>query len=144
MASLDNRVVSVLHIFGVVIIAFGTELDKFSVLVFLIPIVIASVIVLTAWGLRCRRTHALFPAKKYWLFFLPAGLILVVIGLLCFTLFQTNSNYYIVHSIWHMTIALSIVCLLPTKLYFFPADLQKDFDSGADTLYTVDENFNIL
>lgn len=120
MAALNNKLTSVLHVSGAVIIAFGTELDKQALLVFLIPVMIGVCIVSIAWGLRCRRTKHVFPARGYLVVYLPCGLALAGLGLISFAFLQTNANYHIVHSVWHMVIALSILCLLPNRLTFFP------------------------
>lgn len=120
MASLDTRIVSLLHMFGAVMIAFGTEMDKQALLVFLIPVLVGICVVLTAWILRCRQTKKMFPARAYLVFYLPAGLILASVGLICYAFLQTNANYHVVHSIWHMIIALSVLCLLPNREHFMP------------------------
>jgi ABC-type nitrate/sulfonate/bicarbonate transport system permease component len=36
----------------------------------------------------------------------------------CYAFLQTKQNYHIVHSIWHMLMALSILCLLPKRKVF--------------------------
>jgi hypothetical protein len=47
-------------------------------------------------------------------FYLP-GLIFATTGLVIFTKFQTKSNYYLLHSIWHICISISIVFFLPDR-----------------------------
>lgn len=120
MAALNNKMISILHMFGAILIAFGTELNKQALLVFLIPVVIGVCIVVIAWGIRCHKTKKLFPARAYLIMYAPMGLLLAAIGLICFAFLQTNANYHIIHSIWHMVIALSILCFLPNRAIFFP------------------------
>ena len=47
-------------------------------------------------------------------FYLP-GLVFATTGLVIFTKFQTKTNYYILHSIWHICISISIVFFLPDR-----------------------------
>jgi transmembrane protein 8A/B len=120
MAALEPKTVSLLHMIGAVLIAFGTELNKQALLVFLIPVATGVCVVALSWGMRCRMTRKLFPARAYLVVYLPIGLLFVAVGLICFAFLQTNANYHIVHSIWHMVIALSILSLLPNRAIFFP------------------------
>lgn len=120
MANLNARLVSLLHMLGAIILAFGTELNKQSLWVFLTPAVTGLCIITTSWGLRCYKTRKWFPSRKYYSVFLPVGAVLVMIGLCCYAFLQTKQNYHIVHSIWHMVMALSLLCLLPSKKSFIP------------------------
>lgn len=120
MAKLNARLVSLFHMLGAIILAFGTELNKQSLWVFLTPAVTGLCIITTSWGLRCYRTKKWFPSRKYYSIYLPVGAVLVMIGLSCYAFLQTKQNYHVVHSIWHMVMALSLLCLLPSQKSFIP------------------------
>lgn len=120
MAHIRPTLVSLLHMFGAILLAFGTELDKQSLWVFLAPALTGICLISASWGMRCRKTRSWFPARNYLAVYLPIGTVLVMIGLVCFAFLQTKQNYHIVHSIWHMVMALSILCLLPNRKTFVP------------------------
>lgn len=120
MAHIRQTLVSLFHMFGAILLAFGTELNKQSLWVFLAPALTGLCIISVSWGWRCRRTRKWFPARKYLAVFLPVGMVLVMVGLVCYAFLQTRQNYHIVHSIWHMVMALSILCLLPSRKSFLP------------------------
>lgn len=120
MAHIRQTFVSLLHMFGAILLAFGTELNKQSLWVFLAPALTGLCLISVSWGWRCQHTRKWFPARKYLSIFLPIGMVLVMIGLICYAFLQTRQNYHIVHSIWHMLMALSILCLLPNRKSFLP------------------------
>lgn len=120
MAHIRETFVSMLHMFGAIVLAFGTELNKQSLWVFLAPALTGLCLISVSWGWRCQRTRKWFPARKYLSIFLPTGMVLVMIGLVCYAFLQTRQNYHIVHSVWHMLMALSILCLLPSRKSFLP------------------------
>ncbi|XP_037030331.1 uncharacterized protein LOC119070122 [Bradysia coprophila] len=120
MAHIRQTFVSLLHIGGAILLAFGTELNKQSLWVFLAPALTGLCIISVSWGWKCRRTGKWFPARKYLAIFLPIGMVLVMVGLVCYAFLQTRQNYHIVHSIWHMVMAMSILCLLPSNKSFLP------------------------
>ncbi|XP_034112878.1 uncharacterized protein LOC117573659 [Drosophila albomicans] len=120
MAHLPQHFVSLLHMFGAILLAFGTELNKQSLWVFLAPALTGICLISTSWGLRCVKTRKWFPARRYLIIFMPFGMVLVMVGLVCYAFLQTKQNYHIVHSIWHMVMALSIMCLLPSRKSFMP------------------------
>ncbi|KAH8383940.1 hypothetical protein KR009_011377, partial [Drosophila setifemur] len=120
MAHVRQEFVSLLHMFGAILLAFGTELNKQSLWVFLAPALTGICLISTSWGLRCAKSRKLFPSRRYLSVWMPFGLTLVVAGLVCYAFLQTKQNYHIVHSIWHMVMALSILCLLPSRKSFLP------------------------
>ncbi|XP_017873944.1 PREDICTED: uncharacterized protein LOC108621256 [Drosophila arizonae] len=120
MAHMPQQFVSLLNMFGAILLAFGTELNKQSLWVFLAPALTGICLISASWGLRCAKTRKWFPARRYLTIFMPLGLVLVMIGLVCYAFLQTKQNYHIVHSIWHMVMALSIMCLLPSQKSFIP------------------------
>ncbi|XP_030245650.1 uncharacterized protein LOC108649959 [Drosophila navojoa] len=120
MAHMPHQFVSMLNMFGAILLAFGTELNKQSLWVFLAPALTGICLISASWGLRCAKTRKWFPARRYLTIFMPLGLVLVMIGLVCYAFLQTKQNYHIVHSVWHMVMALSIMCLLPSHNSFIP------------------------
>ncbi|XP_064556877.1 uncharacterized protein LOC135441260 isoform X2 [Drosophila montana] len=120
MANIPPQYVSLLNMFGAILLAFGTELNKQSLWVFLAPALTGISLISTSWGIRCAKTRKWFPARRYLTIFMPLGMVLVMIGLVCYAFLQTKQNYHIVHSIWHMVMAISIMCLLPSRKTFMP------------------------
>lgn len=120
MAHVRQTFVSLLHMFGAILLAFGTELNKQSLWVFLAPALTGLCLISVSWGMKCRKTKRVFPSRNYLAVFLPIGAVLVMVGLVCYAFLQTKQNYHIVHSIWHMVMALSILCLLPNRKTFVP------------------------
>lgn len=120
MANIRPNLVSLLHMFGAILLAFGTELNKQSLWVFLAPALTGICIISVSWGMKCRKSKKCYPSKSYLAFYLPPGAILVMIGLVCYAFLQTKQNYHIVHSIWHMVMALCLLCLLPNRKTFQP------------------------
>ncbi|EDV93871.1 uncharacterized protein LOC6564405 [Drosophila grimshawi] len=120
MAHVPQQFVSLLHMFGAILLAFGTELNKQSLWVFLAPALTGICLISVSWGLKCSKTRKCFPARHYLIIFMPLGMVLVMVGLVCYAFLQTKQNYHIVHSIWHMVMAMSIMCLLPAPQSFVP------------------------
>ncbi|EDS41525.1 conserved hypothetical protein [Culex quinquefasciatus] len=120
MSNVRHQFVSLLHMLGAILLAFGTELNKQSLWVFLAPALTGICLISVSWGLRCRKTKKCFPSRSYLALYLPVGSVLVMVGLVCYAFLQTKQNYHIVHSIWHMVMALSILCLLPNRKTFQP------------------------
>lgn len=120
MANLSQQYKSLAHMSGAVFLAFGTEYDKQSLTVFLAPALTGICIIAVSWGYMCKTTKSIYPSKRYLKIFLPLGALLVIFGLVCYAFLQTKQNYHIIHSVWHMVMALSILCLLPKKTIFLP------------------------
>lgn len=122
MAYLDEPWPKILHVSGAIGLAFGVTHKTTSLQVFLVPSAIGIFIVSLGWYLRYKQTGKLFPSKKYLTVYLPGGLFLVLIGMLCFAFFQTRKNYMYVHSSWHVLIASAILLLLPDEKVFLPTE----------------------
>ncbi|TMW50020.1 hypothetical protein DOY81_004886 [Sarcophaga bullata] len=120
MSHVRQQFVSLLHMLGAILLAFGTELNKQSLWVFLAPALTGICLISASWGMRCYKSRKWFPARKYLTVYMPLGTVLVMAGLVCYAFLQTKQNYHIVHSIWHMVMALSILCLLPSRKSFIP------------------------
>lgn len=120
MSNFGPRLTSIVHICGSVLLAFGTIYNKQALWVFLMPAVSGLILIGISWGVRCRNTKKLFPAKRYLLRFMPVGIFLVLMGLISFAFLQTKDNYKFVHSFWHVIMAVSVIFLLPTEDNFIP------------------------
>uniref|UniRef100_A0A182NR87 EGF-like domain-containing protein n=1 Tax=Anopheles dirus TaxID=7168 RepID=A0A182NR87_9DIPT len=135
MSNIRHQFVSLLHMLGAILLAFGTELNKQSLWVFLAPALTGICLISVSWGLRCRKTKRCFPARSYLALYLPIGSVLVMVGLVCFAFLQTKQNYHIVHSIWHMVMALSILCLHTVRIYLLnsgsPSTSTQSQSSGS-------------
>jgi len=81
MANVRPTFVSLLHMFGAILLAFGTELNKQSLWVFLAPALTGICIISVSWGMKCRKKKKLYPSKKYLAIYLPLGSVFVMIGL---------------------------------------------------------------
>lgn len=125
MANLPSPCRSFLHMGGAVGIALGTELDRTSLAVFLVPALVGLLILGARWAARCRQRRSWYPTVEYWHWRAPLGLILVVVGLISYAFLQTRTNYKYVHSLWHSVMALSVVFLLPSRKFFGEGDTPK-------------------
>jgi hypothetical protein len=81
MANIRPSFVSFMHMFGAILLAFGTELNKQSLWVFLAPALTGICIISVSWGLKCHKTKKLFPSRKYLALYLPLGSVFVMVGL---------------------------------------------------------------
>ncbi|GFY80087.1 transmembrane protein 8B [Trichonephila inaurata madagascariensis] len=113
MAKLPSSIQSFVHMAGAVGVALGVEYDRTGLWVFVLPTGIGLIILITSWITRCYRKHLCYPSRRIWLFCLLPGAILALCGLTIYAFFETKDNYSFVHSIWHATIALSVLFLLP-------------------------------
>lgn len=125
MADLPYSLYSFLHVAGALIVALGVEYDRTGLWVFVVPSASAFFIMTSSWIWHCKYQHGCYPAKQYWLTCLLPGVLLAVTGLICYAFFETHDNYYYVHSLWHATMALAILCLLPPRR-------EKNDRSGSD------------
>lgn len=116
MASFGPKLTSFCQLAGAIIIALGSELNRTALWVFLLPAVTGCLLICVSWGSRCksRRTFR-YPLHPYRNIDLPAGILIVLIGLVCYAFLQTRRNYHLIHSLWHVSVAIGVVLLLPAK-----------------------------
>ncbi|XP_042217119.1 post-GPI attachment to proteins factor 6-like isoform X2 [Homarus americanus] len=124
MADLPHSLYSLLHVAGALIVALGVEYDRTGLWVFVVPSASAFVIMASSWVWHCKHQRGCYPSRHYWLTCLLPGVLLAASGLICYAFFETHDNYYYVHSVWHATMALAILCLLPPRR-------EKDERSGG-------------
>ncbi|KAK4311369.1 hypothetical protein Pmani_017128 [Petrolisthes manimaculis] len=113
MAELPHSLYSLLHVAGALIVALGVEYDRTGLWVFVVPSVSAFLVMTSSWIWHCKQERGCYPSKRYWLTCLLPGVLLAATGLICYALLETHDNYYYIHSAWHATMALAILCLLP-------------------------------
>ncbi|XP_063607987.1 post-GPI attachment to proteins factor 6-like isoform X1 [Penaeus indicus] len=115
MADLPHSLYSFLHVAGALVVALGVEYDRTGLWVFVVPSASAFLIMVASWVWHCKHLHSCYPTKWYWLTCLLPGVLLSATGLFCYAFLETHDNYYYVHSVWHATMALAILCLLPPR-----------------------------
>ncbi|KAG7200198.1 hypothetical protein KM043_000630 [Ampulex compressa] len=118
MASFGPKLTAFCQIAGAVVLAMSAEMDRTALWVFLLPAVTGSALIGLSWGFRCKRRRSVrYPSRPYRTIYFPAGLLLVSLGLVCYAFLQTRRNYYIVHSLWHVCVAVGVILLLPERRY---------------------------
>ncbi|XP_029172482.1 post-GPI attachment to proteins factor 6 isoform X3 [Nylanderia fulva] len=116
MASFGPRVTAFCQVAGAIVLAMGAEMDRTALWVFLLPAVTGSALIGLSWGFRCRRKRTIrYPSRPYRTIYFPAGFLLVSLGLVCYAFLQTRKNYYLVHSLWHVCVAIGVILLLPKR-----------------------------
>lgn len=63
----------------------------------------------------CISKRRLHPSRKQLLKYYLPGVLLAVTGISIYSFLQTKSNYWVLHSIWHICMASSIVFFLPKR-----------------------------
>lgn len=115
MSDIRNALKSIVHMAGAIGIALGTEYNRTSLWVLVVPALIGLALMTQSWMWRCKAQRSCYPSKKYWKFYFPPGVLLVIVGLVCYSFLETRQNYKYVHSAWHIIMALAIIFLLPSK-----------------------------
>jgi len=115
MSDVRSALKSIAHMAGAIGIALGTEYNRTSLWILAIPALVGVAVMTQSWVWRCKSQKSCYPSKKYWKFYFPPGVLLVTVGLVCYSFLQTKQNYKYVHSAWHIIMALAIVFLLPSK-----------------------------
>jgi hypothetical protein len=115
MADISSVLKSIAHMAGAIGIALGTEYNRTSLWVLVVPALVGLALMTQSWIWQCKARRSCYPSKKYWKFYFPPGVLLVVVGLVCYSFLETRQNYKYVHSAWHVIMALAIIFLLPSK-----------------------------
>lgn len=110
---IGDKARSSLQLIGAIIIALLTTWNKRSFMAFVLPVAVGLAILLVSWYLDWRKYRKWKFPTSYYKIYLPLGVLLVSLGLVCFAFLQTEQNYRIVHSFWHMSVAISVAFLLP-------------------------------
>ncbi|PSN52826.1 hypothetical protein C0J52_09684 [Blattella germanica] len=115
MSDVRSTLKSIAHMAGAVGIALGTEYNRTSLWVLVVPALVGIAIMTQSWIWRCKSQRTCYPSVRYWKLCFPPGVLLVTVGLVCYSFLQTKQNYKFVHSAWHIIMALAITFLLPAK-----------------------------
>ncbi|XP_026760611.2 post-GPI attachment to proteins factor 6 [Galleria mellonella] len=113
MSIINERFRSSLQLIGAIVIALLTTWNRRSFMAFVLPVAVGLFILLLSWYLDYRKYRKMKFPRSYYKIYLLLGLVSVSIGLICYGFLQTEQNYKVVHSIWHMIVAVSVVFLLP-------------------------------
>ncbi|XP_021917409.1 transmembrane protein 8B-like [Zootermopsis nevadensis] len=115
MSDIRGALKSIAHMSGAVGIALGTEYNRTSLWVLVVPALVGIAVMTQSWVWRCKAQRSCYPSKTYWKLYFPPGVLLVAVGLVCYSFLQTKQNYKYVHSAWHIIMALAITFLLPSR-----------------------------
>lgn len=115
IAALPHNLESLFHVVGLLLISVGVQFNRFSVWVFVVPILVGLAILAIKWGRMCHSRKTCYPDRKIWLFSLVPGVLCAVVGLILYTFLETTQNYFYTHSLWHILMGTSILFLLPGK-----------------------------
>lgn len=129
-----HSVSTTIYLAGTVAIAMAVHYNATSLASFIIPIVFGILLVAVCWviSLSIRiekstinnlcfnvqayhtyRTKVCFPGKSYIFKAVFPCLVFAFLGVVCFAFLETEDNYFYVHSVWHISIALAIVFVIP-------------------------------
>ncbi|XP_057371417.1 transmembrane protein 8B-like [Daphnia carinata] len=111
--SVSEEISSAICIAGAVGIAMAVHYNPTSFASFTIPIVCGLGLIAVCWTRQSCHMHKCYPGKSYCLKAVLPCLLFAIVGLVCFAFLETEDNYFYVHSIWHISIALAIVFVIP-------------------------------
>uniref|UniRef100_A0ABM0MUJ1 Transmembrane protein 8B-like n=1 Tax=Saccoglossus kowalevskii TaxID=10224 RepID=A0ABM0MUJ1_SACKO len=106
---------SFLHVLGILVLVVLTKYDRFSLWIFVVPVVTGLVLIGGSWINECYTKRHCFPHIQRILFCIIPGIFTAATGLVLYSFVETDFNYYYIHSIWHVIIVVSILFLLPGK-----------------------------
>ena len=113
LAKLPYRLVTFLHIFGVLLVAVLVQYNRTGISIFVIPIPLGLLVLLISLVFKSwRRRRCYKPNKMCLLLFAPA-LLCATVAITLFGFIETSGNYPYVHSTWHLLMAVSLIFLLP-------------------------------
>ena len=113
MAKLPERLVSFLHMLGVLLVSILVQYNRNGIQVFAVPIPLGILILVITLIVRSYKRRKVLKANRTCAIWLTLGIMCAVTAVLIFALIETTSNYQFVHSGWHVMIAMSLVFLLP-------------------------------
>lgn len=105
--------------------------DRFNYVAFIVFLCISISVTVLTWVRVCLRKRVLHPHRKILLCYYLPGFTLAASGLLIYSFFQTKSNYWYLHSIWHMCMASSILFFLPKQESKDNRKIQVDDEINA-------------
>lgn len=102
-------------LFGTAGIALTVHYNATSLPAFIIPIVCSLLVIAISWIHHSYSNKKCYPELSYYLKNVLPCVVFALVGVICFAFLETEENYFYVHSIWHISIALAIVFVIPTK-----------------------------
>ncbi|XP_064604892.1 transmembrane protein 8B-like [Liolophura sinensis] len=115
MLQLKEPYLPTLMMAGAIGLIYGVMEDKHSLWLFVAPAISGVTLLIIFWGLRCFKRRGWYPSWRRYVFFLLPGVVCAGIGISLFAFVETEKNYKYVHSVWHVTMAMSIVFVLPPR-----------------------------
>ncbi|ESP05151.1 hypothetical protein LOTGIDRAFT_208088 [Lottia gigantea] len=115
MARVYSPVTVLLQVSAPLFLVVGVLYDRTSLYVIAVPLLLALVLMAISWGVRCKKRKTCYPTWRRYLFCLLPGILIAATGAFIFAFAETESNYRFIHSVWHMTLSLSIIFLLPSR-----------------------------
>lgn len=113
MSIMEEKMRSTLQLGGAIMIALLTTWNMHNIAAFASPVVLGVAILLISWYMDYRKTRTMRYPRSYYTRYLPVGILLVTLGLICYAFLQTQQNYKVVHSVWHIIVATCVIFLLP-------------------------------
>ncbi|KAG8508957.1 Post-GPI attachment to proteins factor 6 [Galemys pyrenaicus] len=108
--------VQVLFLLGTLVFAMSLQLDRRGAWNTLGPCLFALLVMVAMWVYRCGHRRRCYPPSwQRWVFYLLPGLTMAAVAIAIYAAMMTNDNYYYTHSVWHVLLAGSTVCLLPPR-----------------------------
>ncbi|CAG9862805.1 unnamed protein product [Phyllotreta striolata] len=120
IADLPGLWTNICHMMGAIVLAFFTTINKTSLWVFVVPAITGVILIAASWTVKYRKIKQRFANRNYLFYRLPFGFTIVAVSLTCYAFLQTENNYWYLHSIWHMMMAVSLTLILPKPNTFVP------------------------
>ncbi|XP_077982038.1 post-GPI attachment to proteins factor 6-like [Glandiceps talaboti] len=115
MAVLKPSITAFLHMLGTLVLITITKYDRFSLWIFIVPVGAGLILIAGSWIYKAYNSRTCFPGFKQTIIHTIPGLFTAGTGLVLYAFVENDANYYLIHSLWHGLIALSIIFLLPPK-----------------------------
>nr|CAH8874386.1 unnamed protein product [Trichobilharzia regenti] len=112
-AALPMKYAHCAFILGALSLTVAVQVVRYSVGIFLVPLLLGSVILFSSWINICYKLKALFPPIQWWIVGFIPGVLFACIGASMFFNGQSPKEYTKSHSTWHILIGLSLACFLP-------------------------------
>ncbi|XP_032665040.1 post-GPI attachment to proteins factor 6-like isoform X2 [Odontomachus brunneus] len=122
MAKLTSKFVSICHMTGVFLITLLVQINKMYLFSTLIPLLMGILIYVVMHTYRNIRTGKWKKPRGKMII----GLLLAIIGVLLYSFIETEGNYGYVHSVWHITISMSLIFLLPSKRFILSRNISPN------------------
>ncbi|XP_043945719.1 post-GPI attachment to proteins factor 6 [Protopterus annectens] len=116
MARIKEIFKYLMFVIGSLFIAMSLQLGRRGVWNMMGPCLFALIIMAIAWVYRgVKRRKCYPPWWKRWVFFIFPGIGIAFIAICIYAFAETENNYYVTHSIWHILVSLSVAFLLPPR-----------------------------